>query len=175
MKKNKYKWVLIVTLLAFVISLLMSLLVTIVFKNVTLLLAIVITFIFIILGIIFDIIGVSVTIGDEVTFHSMSSRRVRGGKIGVSLIKNNDKVSSICCDVIGDICGIISGSAGVTIIALIINKTTWNILPVSLIVTALISALTIGGKALGKIIAINKSTEVITIVAKVLSIFSKNK
>ena len=174
MKKNKYKWVLIVTILAFIISLLMSLLVTTLFENVTLVLAIIITFVFIVLGIIFDIIGVSVTIGDEVVFHSMSSRRVRGGRMGVYLIKNNDKVASICCDVIGDICGIISGSAGVTIIALLVNKTSWNILGISLIVTALISALTIGGKALGKIVAINKSTEIITIVAKMLSIFSKN-
>ena len=175
MKKNKYKWVLIVTLLSFMISLIMSLLVSVMFENVNLILAIIITFVFILLGIIFDIIGVSVTIGDDVIFHSMSSRRVRGGKIGVNLIKNNNKVSSICCDVVGDICGIISGSAGVTIIALVVNMSKINPLLVSLIVTSLISALTIGGKALGKIVAINKSTEVITIVAKILGIFSKNK
>jgi len=171
---KKYKWILIVTILAFIISLVMSLMVTFLFKDVSLITAILVTFVFIILGILFDIIGVSTTIGDEVVFHSMSSRRVRGGKVGVSLIKNSDKVSSICCDVIGDICGIISGSLGVTIIALIAEKTQFTILIVSLIVTALISALTIGGKALGKIVAINKSTQVLTIVAKVLSIFWKN-
>ena len=170
---KKYKWILVVTVLAFVLSLLMSLIVTILFKDVDLIVAILITFIFIILGIVFDIIGVSSTIGDEVAFHSMSSRRVRGGKIGVSLIRNNDKVSSICCDVIGDICGIISGSAGVTIIALLVDKTNISMLLISLMVTALISALTIGGKALGKIVAINKSTLVLTFVARVLSIFWK--
>ena len=103
----------------------------------------------------------------------MSARRVRGGKIGVKLIKNASKVSSICCDVVGDICGIISGSAGVTIVALIIKITNINELLISLLVTALISSLTIGGKAIGKNVAINKSTEVVTIVAKILSIFSK--
>ena len=173
MKKSNYRWVLIVTLLAFLLSILMSLVVTSILKNVTLTVSIIVTFLFVLLGIIFDIIGVAVTSGDEVAFHSMSARRVRGGKIGVKLIKNASKVSSICCDVVGDICGIISGSAGVTIVTLLTKTTNWNILIISLIVTALISSLTIGGKALGKNLAISKSTEVVTVVAKLLSVFSK--
>ena len=173
MKKSNNKWIIIVTLLAFGLSLIMSFVAGIILKNVTLIVSILVTFLFILLGIIFDIIGVAVTSGDEVAFHSMSARRVRGGKAGVMLVRNASKVSSICCDVVGDICGIISGSAGVTIVALIIKMTNINELLVSLIVTALISALTIGGKAMGKSMAINKSTEVITIVAKILSLFSK--
>ena len=173
MKKSNNRWVIIVTLLAFGLSLIMSFVAGIILKNVTLVVSILVTFLFVLLGIIFDIIGVAVTSGDEVAFHSMSARRVRGGKTGVMLVKNASKVSSICCDVVGDICGIISGSAGVTIVALIIKMTNINELLISLIVTALISALTIGGKAIGKSMAINKSTEVITIVAKILSLFSK--
>ena len=170
--KSNYRWACIVTLLAFVLSIVMSLLVTTALENVTLTASIIITFLFILLGIIFDIIGVSVTSSDEVAFHSMSARKIRGGRVGVKLIKNAPQVASICCDVVGDICGIISGSAGVTIVALIVTKTNWNFLLVSLIVTSLISSLTIGGKALAKNIAINKSVEVVTIVAKILSIFS---
>ena len=171
--KGKNRWVLIVTLLAFGLSLVMSFLAEIVLKNVTLAISLIVTFLFILLGIVFDIIGVAVTSGNETVFHSMAARRVRGGRIGVKLIKNASKVSSICCDVVGDICGIISGSAGVTIITLIIKMTDINPLIVTLLVTALISSLTIGGKALGKGLAINKSDEVITAVAKLLSIFSK--
>ena len=151
MKKSNNRWIIIVTLLAFVLSLIMSFMAGIILKNVTLIISIIVTFLFILLGIIFDIIGVAVTSGDEVVFHSMSARRVRGGKVGVKLIRNASKVSSICCDVVGDICGIISGSAGVTIVALIIKNTNINELLISLLVTALISSLTIGGKALGKI------------------------
>ncbi len=173
MKKSNQSWVVIVTVLAFLLSLIMSFISGMILKNVTLTISIIVTFLFVLLGIIFDIIGVAATSGDEVAFHSMSARRVRGGKIGVLLIKNASKVSSICCDVVGDICGIISGSAGVTIVALIIKMTNVNEILISLLVTGLISALTIGGKAMGKSLAINKSTEVITIVAKVLSIFSK--
>jgi hypothetical protein len=91
--------------------------------------------------------------------------------MGKKLLKNTEKVSSVCCDVIGDVCGIISGTSGVVIVALIIKLTDINELLVSLIVTGIISAFTIGGKALGKGIAINKSKEIVTIVSKILSIF----
>ncbi len=171
--KSKNKWILIVTLLAFGLSLVMSFLASMILKNVTLTISIIVTFLFILLGVIFDIIGVAVTSGDETVFHSMAARRVRGGKVGVKLIKNASKTSSICCDVVGDICGIISGSAGITIVALLAKNTTLNPIIITLLVTSLISALTIGGKAIGKNIAIEKSSEVITAVSKILSIFSK--
>jgi len=171
---NNNKWSLIVTLVAFILSIVMSLISTVVLDNVGLVIAIIVTFVFILIGILFDIIGVAATSGDETAFHSMSARKVKGGKIGVKLIKNASKVSSICCDVIGDICGIISGSAGVTIVALIINNTNWNALLVSLITTALISSMTIGGKSLGKKLAVTKGTMVITFVAKSLTVFEKN-
>lgn len=173
--KTDFKWVFIVTILAFFISIVMTLFSKITLQNVSLVIAILITLLFIILGIIFDIIGVAVTSGDEVAFHSMSARKVKGGKIGVKLIKNTDKVSSVCCDVIGDVCGIISGTSGVVITALIIKLTDVNELLISLIVTGVISALTIGGKALGKRVAISKSKEIVTIVSKILSVFHINK
>lgn len=173
MKKSNYRWVLIVTMLAFLVSLVMSLLATLILEHVTLFLSILVTFLFIILGIIFDIIGVAVTCCDIAPFHSMASRKVRGGKIGVKLIKNASRTSSICCDVVGDICGIITGTAGVTIVSLVVKLTNLNFLVVSLIVTALVSSLTIGGKALGKNYAIEKADSVVLFVSKVLSIFSK--
>lgn len=174
MKKNNNRWVLLITLLAFFISLILSFVSSIVLKNVTLLVSIIVTFLFILIGILFDIIGLAVTSGDEISFNSMSSRKVKGGKIGVRIMKNAPKVSSICQDVVGDICGIISGSAGVTIVALLIKLTDINELLLSLLVTSLISALTIGGKALGKNYAIKNSTLIVTKVCKFLSIFSKN-
>lgn len=173
--KTDFKWVFIVTILAFVISIFMTLFSTVALENVSLFIAILITFLFILLGIVFDIIGVAVTSGDEVAFHSMSSRKVKGGKIGVKLLKNTDKVSSVCCDVVGDVCGIVSGTSGVVIVSLIIKLTDVNELFVSLLVTGIISALTIGGKALGKRIAISKSKEIVTVVSKILSIFQFKK
>ena len=171
MKKSNNRWVIIVTSIAFVLSLLMSLITTILLKNVGITLSIIVTFLFVLLGIIFDVIGVASTCADIEVFHSMAARRIKSGKIGVYLIKNASKVSSICCDVVGDICGIISGSAGVTLVAIIVKISNFDYLIVSLIVTALISSMTIGGKATGKGLAINKSNKVISIISKILSIF----
>lgn len=172
MKKN-IKWVLIVTILAFALSIVMSLFSTLALKNVPLLIAIIITFIFILIGIIFDNIGVAVTSGDITVFNSMSARKIKSGKIGVNLIKNAEKVSSICCDVIGDVCGIVSGACGTVIVAIITKETNYNVILVTVIVSAIISALTIGGKALEKSLAIHESTRIIKIVASILSIFKR--
>ena len=106
---KKGKWIIIVTIIAFILSLIMSIISSIILNNVSLTITIITTLVFVLIGIIFDIIGVAVTCGDITVFNSMSARRVKAGKVGVFLIKNNPKVSSICCDVIGDVCGIVSG------------------------------------------------------------------
>ena len=98
--------------------------------------------------------------------------RVILNSYGRNIIKKNaDKVSSFCNDVIGDICGIISGSVGVTI-SLALSQ-YMNIFAASLLVTAIIAALTIGGKAIFKSIAINQSNEILYGFAKFVSIFKK--
>lgn len=171
-KKNDYKWITTITILAFIISFCFSFLAEVIIPNVTLIVAILVTFLFIFLGIIFDMIGISVTVADLKTFNSMASKQVKGSKLAVRLIQNASKVSSFCNDVIGDICGIISGSTGVAISNIIANKTNCSLLLITLIVTAIIASLTIGGKALGKSIAINKSTPILYQFSKILSGFT---
>ena len=111
-KKKKeviqWSWIVTIFLLSFFLSLNLSFLSEVIIKRSTLIISILITIFFIFLGILFDIIGVSVTSSDETIFHSMSARKVRGAKVAVQFKKNSDKVSSFCCDVVGDICGIIS-------------------------------------------------------------------
>ena len=132
---------------------------------------IIITLLFIAIGILFDIVGVSVTTADEAVFHSMNSRKVKGADVAVKFKKNADKVSSFCCDVIGDICGVISGAAGTTIAAILVSDYQWNLLLTGLFLTAIISSLTIGGKAIGKSFAINKSDIILYGFAKFVSNF----
>ena len=131
---------------------------------------------FILLGIVFDIIGVAVTAADEKPFHSMAARKTPGAREALNLIRKADKVSSFCNDVVGDICGIISGSTGAVIVVQM--QAAFGFLPVvvlSLAVTALTSGLTIGGKALGKSFAIAKSTAVLQLVGRILHLFSHKK
>ena len=131
---------------------------------------------FILLGIVFDIIGVSVTAADEKPFHSMAARKTPGAREALNLIRKADKVSSFCNDVVGDICGIISGSTGAVIVVQM--QAAVGFLPamvISLAVTALTCGLTIGGKALGKSFAIAKSTAVLQLVGRILHLFSRKK
>lgn len=180
LKKNKkelvnYPWILRITLLAFLISILFSFLSETIISRVHIIIGILVLIIFILIGIIFDMIGVAVQSADEAPFHSMNSRKVNGADIAVKFKKNSDKVSSFCNDVVGDICGIISGTAGSIIASSLAKAFGLNSFATVLIVTGIISAFTIGGKALGKGIAINKSNYILYEFAKVVSKFYKVK
>lgn len=174
-KKKKNNWPLIVTILAFFISLLFSFISESIMPKVGIIIGIIILIIFILIGIIFDMIGVAVTSSDEEPLHAMSSKKIKGAKKAVSFKKNADKVSSFCNDVIGDICGIISGSAGVTVAIGLSNRFNLNLFLTSLIVTALIAALTIGGKAFCKKIALLNSHKIVYMTAKIISKLEKKK
>ena len=162
-KKNKVnlKWIMTIFIFAFTLSFGLSFISETTIKKATLPMSILITLIFIFLGILFDIVGVSVTASDEKIFHSMSARKVKGAKVAVLFKKN----------VIGDVCGIVSGASGVTITALLVAKFQFSLLFTTLVVTGMISALTIGGKAFGKSFAINKSNIILYQFAKVVSFF----
>ena len=127
---------------------------------------------FVLLGIIFDIFGVATTTASEKPFNSMASKRVTGAKEALWLVKNAEKVSSICNDVIGDICGIMSGSTAAVIIAKLPFTGTTGFM-ISLVITAFVAGVTVGGKAFGKGFAISKSNEIVFFMAKVISFFKK--
>ena len=121
------------------------------------------------LGIIFDVIGVAVTSADEKPFHSMAARKVPGAVEAIRLLRNADRVGSICNDVVGDICGVVSGSASATIAAQILQNFdfSWPSV-VSLMMSALVAGLTVAGKAIGKNIAIGSCTRVVHGVGKLI-------
>lgn len=123
----------------------------------------------ILLGIVFDVIGVAVTAADAKPFHSMASHRVKGAGQAIILIKNAEKVASFCNDVVGDICGIVSGSTAAVIVTQLQRSFGWRTIIVSTAVTALISGLTIAGKAIGKKIAMKRSKNVVYFVAKLMA------
>ena len=168
-----WKWIRTILIMSFTISFGLSFIAQSTIPNLNLILGIIVTLLFIFIGILFDIVGVSVTGADEAVFHSMNSRKVKGASVAVMFKKNAEKVSSFCCDVIGDICGIISGAAGTTISLQLANVTGINLLWTSLLVAAVIASLTIGGKAIGKSFAINKSDIILYSFAKIVSNFYK--
>ena len=116
----------------------------------------------ILIGIIFDIVGMAVATADEKPFHAMASRKVRGARECIMLLRNAERVSSICNDVVGDICGVVSGSASATIAAQILSNFRLSFASiVPLVLSSLVAALTVGGKAIGKGIAVNSCTDIV--------------
>lgn len=166
-----YGWIIKISGMAFLLSIIFSLLSETVMPKVNLWIGIIILFLFILLGILFDMVGVAVTAAEESPFHSMASRKVRGASVAVKFKKNSAQVSSFCNDVIGDICGIVSGSTGAILAGTISSSLQIDVLVVSLLVTALIAALTIGGKAVGKGIAVSKSNLILYEFSKIVSLF----
>ena len=173
--KTNYSWIIKITLLSLIISFIFSLGSEITLPNLNVISGIILIIIFIVIGIIFDMVGVAVTSSNITPFHSMNARKVKGASLAINLINNANKVSSFCNDVIGDICGIISGSAGVIIATNISFTFNFNSLLVSLITTSLIAALTIGGKALGKTFAVKNSNDIVFKFSKILSVFYRRR
>jgi CBS domain containing-hemolysin-like protein len=172
-KKFDIKWILFISILSFFISMFFSFIGETIIPGAHIFISIILVFLFIFLGVLFDIIGLSVTVADVKIFNSMATKKIKGAKLAVKFIKNASKVSSFCNDVIGDICGIISGSTGVSIAFVISERFNVSLLLITLIITAVIAALTIGGKAIGKSIAINKCNSILYGFVRFLTFFYK--
>lgn len=175
-EKRGRRWVITVILMTFVISSLFQMIQAGLMSKVNLAMAFVILVTFVLIGILFDIIGVAVTSANEIPFHSLSSQKIRGAKEAVRLIRSADRVGSFCNDVIGDIVGIISGSATTVIVAMIMSSNiNFNNFALTTVMTAVVAALTIGGKAAGKRIAIEKSNSIVFFVGKIISFIAPAK
>lgn len=168
-----YFWITKIVAISFIISIAFTFISETAIPNVNIIIGILLALLFIFIGVLFDMIGVAVAAADEAVFHSMASRNVKGAKMAVKLKKNADKVSSFCNDVVGDICGIISGSTGAVISIKIAESSHFNGLLVTLVVMSIISAITIGGKAVEKGFAMSKSNQILYGFARVISIFSR--
>lgn len=167
-KKKKDSWPLRVFLLAIVLSALLSFFSSTALEGTGYIVACLVLVAFIGLGIVFDMVGVAVTAADARPFHSMAAHKEKGGREAIRLLSNANRVSSVCNDVVGDICGIVSGSTAAVIVTQLQRDLSVRSILISIGVTALISGLTIGGKALGKSVAINQCTSVVYRVARIM-------
>lgn len=159
-KQKNIKWIILITIFTFFCSALTAIAASNVLNSLNLYFSFFVLIFIIFINIFFDAIGTAVTAADETPFHAMASRKVYGAKQAVKLIRNADKVSNFCNDVIGDIASVISGTAGAYIILKILkNHPEFKI--ADFVLTGFVAALTVGGKALEKSIAIKYSNYII--------------
>ena len=169
-ERNKtIRWVITIFLVTIFVSGMISFASNEIMAKSTIPVAFVILLAIILIGIVFDIIGMAVASADEKPFHSMAARKVRGAQEAIRLLRNAERVSSICNDVVGDICGVVSGSASAAIAAQVLENFTFAWPQVmTLLMSALVAGLTVGGKAIGKTFAINSCTKIVHTVGKVI-------
>lgn len=187
-KKNqsKYKkyfhWPLMAFILSITLSMAFGVLSEVALNGANIFIAIAVIVVFLVISIITDMIGVAVTACDIKNFRAMAAKKVRGSKEAIMLKKNADRVSSIFADILGDICSILSGAAGAVVTSSLITQTMTDFVGVVVasLVSAIIAALIISGKALMKKYSMEHADGIILILGKILSIFhisgkSKNK
>lgn len=169
-KKKSSGWIIKVSLLTFVLAIIMSTVSESVLRNVTLLPAVFVLLGIIFVGIISDTVGIAVAAAKEQPFHSMAAQRVPSAKYSVSLVRNAGPVSNFCNDVIGDIAGIVSGAAIAIILTHIMTLDIGmvNMATMSVVFSGIVASLTVGGKALGKEIALSNWKGIVGFVGKVL-------
>ena len=167
--KPDWRWIMTIFGMTIAISATMSFLSGEILSAVGLAVSFMVLFAIVLLGIVFDIIGVAVTAANEKPFHAMASKKMPEAATALRMLRHADRVSSICNDVVGDICGVVSGSASAVIAAraVLLMQPGWSQV-IQLLMSALVAALTVGGKAFGKSIAMNNSTQIIHTASKII-------
>lgn len=168
------KWFIQVFITTFLLSMIFSYISANGVSYLNLVSAILILILVIGIGIFFDIIGVAVTVANEHEFHAKATKKIKGSKHSIKLIRNAPKVANICADVIGDICGVLSGAIS-ALIAMKITEQFGLKFDLQFLISALVAALTVGGKALGKGVANNNSTQIVHAVGMILNKFNRRK
>lgn len=173
MKKVKIQlnsWIYTVTLITFLITIGVSFVTDILMGNAGLIVAIFVVLVIILIGIVFDTVGIAVAAGSPDAFHSMAASKIRSAKYSLLLLKNASRVSNILNDVIGDIAGVISGAASAVIVIKIMNLNIGllNQTVASIILSAIVACLTVGGKAIGKEVALDYSKEIVNLAGRAM-------
>lgn len=169
------KWIAIISAITFSVAVVLGYASAVYMDLVSLLGAIIILLVIVFSGVFFDLIGIAVTAADDVSFNSMAASRVRGAKESIMIVRNAGAVANFFNDVVGDIAGIISGSATAAIVIKINQNISVQTVVVSTVLTGIIAALTVGGKAMGKEIALRHSNYIVYKIGYILSLVPMKK
>ena len=175
-KKRPIRWFIFILLFTFIVAFGIGLAAEMFFNADTIYICLVIIGLLMMIAFLGDIVAVAVAYAELPPFNAMASRRIKGAKTCIKLIKNSDKVSSILSDVLGDVCGIISGVVGASLALVITSEADFTLFQQTLVlvtVTAIIAAAAVSVKSIAKKIAIKNSTKIVFAVGKFFSVFTR--
>lgn len=170
--RKRKRWVIKITIWTFFIALAVGFLTHYFLDRLSsLFISFLILTIVVLLGILFDLVGTAAAAADLAPLNAKAARRVRGAKKGALLVKNAEVVSNVCNDVAGDVSGIISGTLATMIVFRLVALYTYfgDEFYLNIFLTAFVAAITVGGKAFSKVIALNYPTEILLLVGAALT------
>jgi CBS domain containing-hemolysin-like protein len=170
-KRRQIRWAVVITVWTFALAVILGLITQYLYlyiESMPVALLIILAIIFV--GIFFDMIGTAAAAASEAPLLAKASKKVFGAREALYLVRNADRLANFSNDVVGDISGIISGGLAALLVLRLITAGLVRDNPLtSIIVTGIVSALTVGGKALGKTLAIKKSEDIILAFAAFLT------
>jgi len=170
------KWIVNIFIWTFALSIVIGVGVSLVTNILNVWFALALLSIVIFIGIAFDIIGIAFMTADEAPFHALAAKKLRSARVAILLIRNAEKVSNFCNDVIGDIFGIISGAIIAVIIGQFIFDRAAEVKYASeIIFTGIVASVMVGGKAMGKTIAVKNCNHIVYLASKIMSVFVSDK
>lgn len=169
-------------LATFVLATIFSLLSDGVLRSTTVYLAALVLVIIVFIGIIFDIIGLAAATASRVALNAMAAKRMPGARHALRMVRNAPRVAAFCNDLVGDIAGTVSGAAAAAIAfrAGLGGRAVDGLAGAgpsgvdgpgglwAVLVVALVAAVTVGGKALGKGVAIDRADRIVFRVGRLL-------
>lgn len=171
MKSRNLNWALKTFVLSIFLSIFFSVVSQSIFPNLPAFLSLFVIIFFMVISALFDMIGVAVTSLTPEKLERQSGKK--GYLTAKKLCNNREKVSSFCGDVVGDICGILSGAGGVSLVlAMHIQEASLYFLATCL-TSSFIAGLTIFGKAILKGYAVDNCEKVVLFTGKLVEFSPK--
>jgi CBS domain containing-hemolysin-like protein len=147
-------------LLTFILSLILTYVANVILGVLVVYFALIVLLLIVLLGVGADMVGFAAVAADVTPLNAKAANKVLGARQAVRLIKNADQVAVFCSDVMGDISSTLAGAMGAVIVFRLITErhlaSNWY----TIVMTALVAAVTVCGKALGKGIALQEASEI---------------
>ena len=166
------KWLVLISAVSFGLTALFGMLSHVVLVSANLVASILLVLLLMGVSILFDLVGMAVAAGSAKPLIIAVNKKTKGAREALHLVMNAEKVSCFCCDVVGDICSILSGAAGAAITLYLVDGVAPVVeVIIATCISSFIAALTVLGKATGKGYAINHSTNIVLFAGKALRPF----
>lgn len=172
MKSSSFRWAFKIFILSISLSIVFSVISQSLFPRLSVFVSLFVIAFFVFVSTVFDMVAVAVTSAN--TQNLANYQNEKEYKTALRLVENTEKIASFCGDVVGDICSILSGAGGVS---LVINMgiTDPNVyFIITCLVSSLIAGLTIFCKAIMKTYAVKNAEKVVLKTASIMSVSPMN-